>query len=210
MIRNLLTLAVVAGLVYGAYLVNEKFFSTTPPATQKKQEPIPAGMVSLVCPQDVQAFDPTNSDKPLGYFKKGTEIKVGSDSRFPGMKSVAYQPSPTGEVIRAICKTAELNGEKSAASATAPLAKKATITTKAPGVTSTLGSGGQNSLGQPAKSTTVLKLGATNAKSISTTFGDTAPAPDASTAPPVPASTAKSPEQGIKDRAKDLQNPQNQ
>ena len=211
MVRNLLTIVVVAGLVYGAYLINEKFFKSAPASTQNKAADIPATMVSFICAQDVQAFDPASPDKTLGYFKKGTEIKVGGESGVPGMKIVAYQP-PDGAVIHAICKASELTSEKNSASiaATAPLEKKMTITTKAPGVSTWLGNGqmtiNQNGSGGGAGSSSTIKMGGTasTTKSIGQTFGDapsTAPSP---TAPPV----AKTPEQGIKDKAKDLQNPQ--
>jgi len=202
MIRNLLTLAVVAGLVYGAYLVNEKYFTSA----QKQAQVIPATMVSFVCAQDVQAFDPNSPDKTIGYFTKGTEIKVGGESGVPGMKTVAYQPT-NGAVIHAICKASDLTNDKNSTStpATAPLAKKTSITGKTPGVSTALGNG-QKSISQGGSSSIVKMDGKSNAKSIGETFGDNATPTPTSTPP----STAKSPEQGIKDRAKDLQNPQSQ
>src|SRR3989338_10543984 len=98
MLRNLMSIAVVAGLVYGAYQVNLKYFRSGHP-TQQKQ--IDSKMTSFVCPRDVEAFDPTSPNKLIGRFTKGTEIKIGPNAAGE-MKHVSCQ-QPNGLIIQALC-----------------------------------------------------------------------------------------------------------
>jgi len=108
MIRNLLTLAVVAALVYGAYQINEKYFSGS--AAKEKTAALTvnkANMSPLVCPRDVDAFDPAAPDKQIGMFTKGTEVLVAPHSGTPGMKNVVYQ-QPDGQIVEALCREKDL------------------------------------------------------------------------------------------------------
>jgi hypothetical protein len=217
MIRNVLSLLVVAGLAYGAYLVNEKFFAAPPkppqPAAIAVNDPT---LTPFICPIDVEAFDPASPDKTLGYFTKGTEIKVGADSGTPGLKNVLYE-QPDGRVVQALCKADDLKPpkdpfaivplqkrrettEQTASSSVAPLEKSKLSIVEQPKTTTcfsglqtgTCGGGGD-----------VVRMGQTKAVTIEGTFGG-------QTLPPTPKSAAPTAAQGVKERAKDLQNPNSQ
>lgn len=204
MIRNLVSLLVVGALVYGAYEINNKFFTgpTKPSSAAGAAAVSDPGLTPLVCPRDVEAFDPAAPDKTLGYFTKGTEIKVGADSGTPGMKNVVFQ-QPDGSVIQALCKADDLTKEEQPA--IVPLEKKKqTIIEKPKGVSTWLGNNQmtiQQGCGGGSCDSGTIKLGQTRAKTIGSTFGNESPPPT---------SVASSPQQGVKDRAKDLQNPQTQ
>ena len=201
MVKNLMSILVLAGLVYGAYQINDKYFGgSAPKHSAATADP---NMTPFVCPKDVEAFDPAAPDKTMGFFKKGTEIKVGPESGVQGMKNVAYQ-QPDGQLLQALCRDDDLKADAApTASATAPLAKnQQTIVAKTPNVSTWLGNGkmtinqGCGGDGPPAGT---IRLGQTSGKGISQTFGHDSSAPAPST---------MNPDQLMKQRAKDLQKQQ--
>ncbi len=200
-----MSIAVVAGLVYGAYVVNLKYFGGNSSTQQKQTE---FKMVPFVCPRDIQAFDPASPKKLIGQFNKGTQIDVGINI-FDGMKNVSYQ-QPNGQTVRALCRAKDLTGQP----ADAPL-EKMQVKTKLAGNPALkdnpdatwLGNGqmtiqqGENG-GVPGTGVagSFIPLGKSGAKEGRTLSGSFEGQQD-STPPPSP---SLSPEQGIKQRAKDL------
>ena len=208
MLRNLMSIAVVAGLVYGAYQVNLKYFRSGHP-TQQKQ--IDSKMTSFVCPRDVEAFDPTSPNKRIGQFTKGTEIKVGANAAGE-MKNVFYH-QPDGKIIQALCRARDLTDQTAAAT---PLENKElkTVLQGSPGLknnpnASWLGNGqmtiqqgcdgGVPGTGVSGKVVAIGQSGAS--KTLSGSFDGQHPTTTTTPPPPPP---SLSPEQGIKQRARDL------
>jgi hypothetical protein len=212
MIKTLLSLAVVAGLVYGAYQVNEKYMGGSS-ATEEKAKAANFGKSqSFVCPRDIQAFSTTEPTQAIGVFTKGTEVKIAAHSGISGMKWVMYQ-QPDGKIIEAVCREGDISSTLGNAAPLQADPHKKSVLPENPALASqgnnrwlgngqmTIQQGGCSKSGTGAGSG-VVKIGQSGAnKTIGESFKDQ----QLNEAAPPP---SLSPEQGVKERAKALKNSQ--
>ena len=125
MVKNLLTVAFMAAIVYAAYVVNVEFFSDkttskeaeTPPSgagsapaqpalvtpAPAPQPPQPANTRLYICQKKTMAYSKAPPYDAFGFFHPGSALEVGEPFADSGMLNVTFQSSK-GETILALCK----------------------------------------------------------------------------------------------------------